>query len=524
MATLSLTRRTPRAALALPTLSSSRFSSSTTTPSPPKHRVLVLGSGWAGYALARTLRPSTHDRAIVSPRSHFVFTPLLASTTVGTLEFRAVLEPVRRLGLDAFHEGYADRVDFSEKKVWLRPFAPAADDAAAAPLPTKDDDIKDTRRESYAVPYDTLVIAVGAYPQTFNTPGVSTHAHLLRTATDARRIRLRLLSLFEHASRPDVSRTLKKKLLHFAVVGGGPTGVEFAAELHDFVHEDLPRLYPDLVPLVSITVYDVAPTVLPMFERDLARYATELFKRQGIKVRTEAMIKEVVKAGHDPSTTTTDVVTTKSKEAAEEKEIGLLTLRIKNGGQTFEEVPAGIVVWSTGLAQNPLLSRLSGVRRDGKTGGLLTDQYLRVLADNDSSKDSKKDTTSKEVEVVPNVYAIGDCAVVTDQRYPATAQVASQQAVYLGRQLNKLSSSSSSSSSSPPEFSKEFHFRNLGTMAYLGNWRAIHQSSADELKGRAAWLLWRTAYLTKSMSVRNKIMVPVYWLMTWIFGRDISRF
>lgn len=77
---------------------------------------------------------------------------------------------------------------------------------------------------------------------------------------------------------------------------------------------------------------------------------------------------------------------------------------------------------------------------------------------------------------------------------PATAQVASQKATYLAKQLNKGNVTE-----------KEFLFRNWGTMTYLGNWTAIHQSSADELKGWAAWVLWRTAYLTRSMSIRNKI-------------------
>lgn len=77
---------------------------------------------------------------------------------------------------------------------------------------------------------------------------------------------------------------------------------------------------------------------------------------------------------------------------------------------------------------------------------------------------------------------------------PATAQVASQKAAHLAKRLNKGDVGE-----------KEFIFRNWGTMTYLGNWTAIHQSSADELKGWAAWVLWRAAYLTKSMSVRNKI-------------------
>jgi len=91
---------------------------------------------------------------------------------------------------------------------------------------------------------------------------------------------------------------------------------------------------------------------------------------------------------------------------------------------------------------------------------------------------------------------------------------ASQQAVWLGRRLNK----------NELETSEGFKFKNWGTMAYLGGSTAIHQSSADELKGWPAWILWRTAYLTRSMSLRNKLMIPVHWAVTWLFGRDISRF
>lgn len=86
------------------------------------------------------------------------------------------------------------------------------------------------------------------------------------------------------------------------------------------------------------------------------------------------------------------------------------------------------------------------------------------------------------------------CFGDTGKGLPATAQVASQKATHLAKQLNKGDVTQ-----------KEFRFRNWGTMTYLGNWTAIHQSSADELKGWAAWVLWRTAYLTRSMSIRNKI-------------------
>ncbi|GKT88101.1 hypothetical protein Ct61P_05951 [Colletotrichum tofieldiae] len=299
-------------------------------------------------------------------------------------------------------------------------------------------------------------------------------------------------------------------MLHFAVVGGGPTGIEFAAELHDLIHDDLSKLYPHLMEFVGITIYDIAPKVLPMFDQQLASYAEDLFRRQGIKVKTEHHLQRIRPDEDDTHNT--------------------LKLKIKEHGD--EEVGAGIVVWSTGLMQNPLIQTImkkelrnpdAAAEGEGKEtarilkaergGGIVTDSRLRVRLDD--PKDEKA--------VLPDVYSIGDCSVLESGTLPATAQVASQQAVYLAKTLNKVAALGGVEPGDEKQ-TKPFKFRNLGTMAYLGSWRAIHQSSADELKGRAAWILWRCAYLTKSMSIRNKILVPVYWFITWVFGRGISRF
>ncbi|KAH6888558.1 putative pyridine nucleotide-disulfide oxidoreductase [Thelonectria olida] len=460
-----------------------RFASTTAGDgSKQKERIVVLGSGWAGYALARTLKPSKSSRILISPRSHFVFTPLLASSAVGTLEFRAVIEPVRRLGLDEFHQAWASSIDFERKVVRVE--ANTRDDVA------KTGAANVVKGKEFDVPYDKLVVAVGCYSQTFGVEGVKEHANFLRDIGDARAVRLKVLQAFEKAALPTSSVADRKRLLHFAVVGGGPTGIEFAAELHDLIHEDLKNMYPELQEHVAITIYDIAPKVLPMFDQNLASYATDMFHRKGIRVKTEHHLQRIRRDG--------DVLMMSIKEEP-------------------EEVGAGVVVWSTGLMQNPLVGELLGreiegvgrIAKDPKSGGIVTDSHLRVQVQ--SSDGSGKTTT------LPDVYAIGDCAVVPDQALPATAQVASQQAVYLGKRLNSKTSDDATTTAG-------FKFRNWGTMAYLGGWRAIHQSEADELKGRAAWILWRTAYLTKSMSIRNKMLIPVYWLATWIFGRDISRF
>jgi NADH dehydrogenase FAD-containing subunit len=487
------------------------------SPDPPlpdrtpkkKERVVIVGSGWAGYGFARALDPSKFERIIVSPRSYFVFTPLVASTAVGTLEFRSVLEPIRRLpgpGVD-FYQGWADHVDFAAKTIRVE--ANIADDvasqtviptpaaAAAAPGPPRA-----PKGATVTLPYDKLVIACGAYSQTFGIPGVREHAHFLRDIGDARRIRLRVLSLFEQCAHPSATSPLsdadRRALLHFAVVGGGPTGIEFAAELHDLIHEDLARLYPALVPLVRITVYDIAPKILPMFDQALAQYATRTFARQGIAVKTEHQLTNIRPAAGG---------------------FGGLALRLAESGD--EDVGAGMVVWSTGLMQNPFVERLEGAKfslpgdRNSeytllpapKTGGIATDAFLRARITS---------PTSPATQILPDVFALGDCATVdTLPTLPKTAQVASQQAAFLAKRLNHPGSRAAK---------KGFEFRNWGTMTYLGSWKAIHQSARDELRGWVAWLLWRGAYLTRTLSVRNKVMVPVYWAVSWVFGRDISRF
>lgn len=407
---------------------------------------------------------------------------------MGTLDFRTVLEPVRRLGLDEFHQAWASRIDIANKRIIVE--ACHHDDAIVKT------GVAPERGPEYVVEYDKLVIAVGSISQTFGIEGVHEHASFLRDVGDARHIRLRVLQAFEKAAMPITSDEDRKKLLNFAVVGGGPTGIEFAAELHDLVHEDLAKLYPSLLKFVNITIYDIAPKVLPMFDKKLADYATSHFTRQGINIKTEHHLTRIRREGDHL----------------------VLSVKEEPGG----EVAAGLCVWSTGLMQNPLIQELtkheirmsknsSAVQliKDAKTGGLAIDSHLRVQVK----------ASDGSIQVLPDVYAMGDCAVVqnSEQNLPATAQVASQQALYLGKALNK-SPAKGSDGIAP------FKFSNWGTMAYLGGFKAIHQSNMDELSGRAAWILWRTAYMTKSMSLRNKLLVPVYWFMTFVFGRDITRF
>ncbi|ROW12763.1 hypothetical protein VMCG_00273 [Cytospora schulzeri] len=457
--------------------------------------------GWAGYAFARTLDPAKYERIVVSPRSYFVFTPLLASTAVGTLEFRATLESVRRLGDVKFHQGWADDVDF-DKKV-IRVEENHVDDLATKkvlppPKATEGTKSSDVTVQNPDLPkgpvtevaYDKLVIAVGAYSQTFGIEGVRQHANFLRDVGDARRIRLKVLSLFEQCASPSMTDEDRKKLLHFAIVGGGPTGIEFAAELHDLIHEDLKKMYAELLPYVQITVYDVAPKILPMFDQALASYAINHFSRQKIAVKTAHSIQRV---------------------RPDDNGLGGVLLKIKEYGD--QEVGAGLVVWSTGLMQNPLIEKLSRrtiagpdatrafrLDKDKRTGGVIVDGQLRARM-----VDAAATEIGDKAEILDDVYVIGDCCVVDGQPLPKTAQVASQQAAYLSNAFNKGAEAGEA----------PFLFKNLGTMTYLGNWKALWQKDRSDLTGRTAWVLWRTAYMTRSMSIKNKVMIPFYLGSVW---------
>ncbi|KAF2197065.1 external NADH-ubiquinone oxidoreductase 2 mitochondrial precursor [Delitschia confertaspora ATCC 74209] len=483
-----------------------------------RERVVILGSGWAGYNVARQLDPKKYQAVVVSPRSYFAFTPLLASTSVGTLEFRAAVEPVRsrRSNVD-FFQGWADGVDFKSKTVTIEE---AVIDPKQGLNPTHMSRSNETetpeemvkkeeanKGRMFSLTYDKLVIAVGCYSQTFGTPGVKEHALFLKDVGDARKIRNRFLTCFEAAALPTTTDEMRKNLLNFAIVGGGPTGIEFAAELHDIITEDLARLYPELIPFHKITVYDVAPKVLPMFDQKLADYAMQTFKREGIHIKTKHHVEEL-RPGLPQE---------QQKEGKAKGPRTPYTLKVKEEG----EIGVGMVVWSTGLMQNPFvrqsLNKVEGlnetcavpltgaseqlessawsVKKHPKTGSIITDDCLRVKLETEGDGKDNPEAFLKDV------FALGDCGMIEGTAYPATAQVANQKADWLVKRLNK------------GDFDKSgFQFQNMGVLAYLGDWNALFQGNkGTNISGRVAWLIWRSAYLTKSISLRNKLLVPVYW-------------
>lgn len=462
-----------------------------------------------------------------------MFTPLLSSTAVGTLEFRTALEPIRsrRYPNVEFVQGWAEDVDFNKKTITVEesvldtgPHRALAGD--------RDGDVKGTagidrrvpgikkKGRKFEVEYDKLVIAVGCYSHTFGTKGVKENAYFLKDVGDARGIRKRILECFEVAALPTTEDKLRRQLLNFAVIGGGPTGMEFSAELSDLVHDDIRRLYPGLVEFVRITVYDVAPKVLSMFDASLAKYAMEVFRRENIRIKTEHHVQEL-RPGL-PQSAAKDLAGISNAERC-------YTLKTKEEG----EVGVGMCVWATGNMMNPFVERALQkvhtfpeksatlhaeakaseldvhrdedwmIKKNQKTGAIVVDDHLRVqIQVSPSSPVANADSIPPPVTAsMTDVFALGDNAVLENANLPVTAQTANQQAMWLGKRLNKGDIES-----------QTFSFKNMGVMTYLGSSKGLLQTGGNSgIHGRAAWLIWRGAYLTLSVSWRNKILIPLYW-------------
>lgn len=294
---------------------------------------------------------------------------------------------------------------------------------------------------TYALPYDKLVIACGTYNRTFGTEGVKQNAWFLKDVQNSRAIRYRILECFEQAEHPDLTDEQRRNLLHFIVVGGGPTGAEFAAALYDLIRKDIKRIFPKLQPLAKITIFDAAGGILNSFDESLQEYAKKQFLHDGIELK-----------------------------------LNRKPIRVERGKFIVEpdgEVPFGMLVWSTGNAQGPLVNSIDEAKKD-KSGALLTNGLLQLLAAGEGE-------ATVEGKTVEGVYSLGDCAQIVDYSLPATAQVASQKAKYLANLLNGKTKTSSTTGQLEP-----FRWKNMGSMTRLSSSTGIAQLKGGKLQGKPA--------------------------------------
>ncbi|XP_024455812.2 external alternative NAD(P)H-ubiquinone oxidoreductase B2, mitochondrial isoform X2 [Populus trichocarpa] len=495
-------------------------------PEIRKKKVVVIGTGWAGTSFLKKLNNPSYDVQVISPRNYFAFTPLLPSVTCGTVEARSIVEPIRSIVRKksvsvSYCEAECFKIDAENKKVYCRP----------------NPDSSMNGKEEFAVDYDYLVIAMGARPNTFNTPGVVEHCNFLKEVEDAQRIRRSVIDSFEKASLPTLSDEERKRILHFVVVGGGPTGVEFAAELHDFVNDDLVKLYPAAKDFVQITILEAADHILNMFDKRITDFAEKKFHRDGIDVKLGSMVVKV-----------------------SDKEI---STKVRGNGGEITAIPYGMVVWSTGIGTHPVIRSfmqqigqedIAAIfkKADKDNSGTLTVKEFQEVIDDicerypqvelylknkkmrdiaDLLKMAKGDVAKEAIEL--NIEEFKKALSEVDSQMknlPATAQVAAQQGTYLANCFNRMEEAEKNPEG-PIRFREEgrhrfrpFRYKHLGQFAPLGGEQTAAQLPGDWVSiGHSSQWLWYSVYASKLVSWRTRALVITDWTRRSVFGRDSSR-
>ncbi|KAL8680053.1 MAG: hypothetical protein Q9186_003733 [Xanthomendoza sp. 1 TL-2023] len=428
--------------------------------------IVVIGSGWAGFYLAEFLSTTAYAVTIVSPRRTSAYTPLLASAACGLFNFYLAEEPVRsKTRKCRFIKANVLDVDFGAKKVHC---APAFED----------DDV--VSNEKFDLDYDYLILAPGCIPNTFNTPGVAENALFMKNVSDAMAVRKLLFDLLEKASLPNCPVERKKELLHVAIVGGGPTGVEITAELDDLAHKELQDLYPEVAQYLRISIYDVAPHILGAYDQKLHEYANAALLKRNIGVETNSRIEKV------------------DRDA----------LYIKGKGR----VPYGMLMWVTGNKAVPLVAKLDVRKTEKGLVRILTDTHLRVFKSRNSD------------EIFDDVFALGDAADIDGDSLPTTAEVAVQKAKYLVQFFNSRNSSSLSLAA-PGSAGLPFTYMEKQLVSYIGSRDGIIAGRGDRegWTGRSAWLAWRSGSVMWTRSWRNRVVIVLTWVVNWVFGKEIAK-
>ena len=314
--------------------------------------------------------------------------------------------------------------------------------------------------------YDDLVLAAGATTNFFGNKNIEASALPMKSVSESMRLRNTILQNLERAETED-NEARKQALMNIAIVGGGPSGVEIAGVLAEMKQTILPRDYPDLdTSCMHIYLINATPRLLGAMSERSSREAEKALKELGVKVMTNCMVTDYV-----------------------DKELVL-----KDG----QRISAETVIWVSGIKAN----NIDGIPTEsiGHAGRILVDRFNRVKG-------------------LKDVYAIGDqCIVEGDEAYPyghpQLAQVAIQQAKTLAKNLIRQEKG---------ETELPFSYHNLGTMATIGRKKAVVEIGKLKFGGFFAWLLWLIVHLRSILGVKNKTIVFLNWMWSYMNYKQSLR-
>lgn len=410
-------------------------------------RVVILGGGFGGlYAaleLERRLSSADLELTVVNRENHFLFTPMLHEVAASDLDVTTIVSPIRKLlrGGSLF-VGEVKVIDLAERRVTV-----AHQDGS----------------HRHELIYDHLIIALGSVTNFFNLPGLKDRALTMKSLGDAIALRNRLIERLEQAD-VECAAGERSELLTFVVAGAGFAGVETVAGINDFLREVI-RFYPNLGETdIRVVLADPGPRLLPELAETLGSYAADQLSERGIEIRLGVAVTGVSSAG----------------------------VALSDGSL----VSAATIVWTAGVATNPVVSGL-GLPLAG--GRIAVNEFL-------------------EVPGYPGVWALGDCASAQDgstgKPYPPTAQHAVRQGRLVGRNIV---------AALQRKPGMPFRFKTLGQLAAIGRRTGVANIMGFNFSGFTAWWLWRTIYLSKLPRLERKVRVAIDWTLDLFFTKDLVQ-
>lgn len=404
-------------------------------------KVVIIGGGFGGLHVARALKKTKHDILLLDKKNHHLFQPLLYQVASAALSPADIATPLREILRDQSNTtvmmGDVVSIDKNSKQILLK--------------------------SGYFVPYDYLVVAVGARHSYFGHNEWEPHAPGLKTITDALRIREKILMSFEKAERLD-SAIEAKKYLNFVIIGGGPTGVEMAGAVAEIAHKTMFKNFRRINPSKSqIYLIEGSPRLLPPYPESLSYRAQRDLEKMGVKVMTSKVVTKITTEG---------------------VYIGEEFIEAKN------------VIWAAGNEASPLL----------KTLNVPLDRQGRVIVNQDLT-----------IPDHPEIFVIGDAASATGKQgkpLPGIAPVAIQQGRYVAKIIAE---------ELPQNMRKPFKYFDKGSLATIGKNKAVCVFGKLKFGGFFAWLVWCFIHVAYLVAYRSRIGVLIDWAFHYLTGMRGAR-
>ena len=403
--------------------------------------VVIVGGGFGGLAAARALNKADVDVTLIDRANYHLFQPLLYQVATSGLSTTEIATPIRAvLGKQKNARVLLDDVrdiDLDKRLVYLRDERP--------------------------ISYDFLIVAAGSRTNYFGNWQWARYGLPIKDMDDALELRRRVLLAFEAAER-EADEGARRRLLSFAVIGGGPTGVELAGALAELSRHVLARDFRVAKPSEArVILLEALPRILPPFDESLSAKATQHLREMGVEVLTGRKVTNIDEQG------------------------------VHLGDELLQ---AGTVIWAAGVQARPLASKL----------GAELDRGGRVIVDSDCT-----------VPGHPEAFVIGDMASFHGEDgkpLPGVAPVALQQGRYVAAAIQKTLAG---------QPRKPFRYRDKGSLATIGRSKAVMEMGRLRLDGFIAWLAWVVVHVWYLVGFRNRFAVLSDWAYSYLTYKRGAR-